>query len=92
MDFVQDYVAVNGNAIDGFLKAWQEADPKISSPSDPESVRVMTIHKSKGLEFQHVIFPFAEEIGLSAARSIGPGLRWREPSLMESPTVSITCR
>ena len=24
MDFVQDYVAVNGNAIDGFLKAWQE--------------------------------------------------------------------
>ena len=64
MDFVQDYVSVNGNAIDGFLKAWQEADPKISSPSDPESVRVMTIHKSKGLEFQHVIFPFAEEIGL----------------------------
>ncbi len=47
MDFVQDYVSVNGNAIDGFLKAWQEADPKISSPSDPESVRVMTIHKSK---------------------------------------------
>ena len=28
MDFVQDYVSVNGNAIDGFLKAWQEADPE----------------------------------------------------------------
>ena len=76
MDFVQDYVAVNGNAIDGFLKAWQEADPKISSPSDPESVRVMTIHKSKGLEFQHVIFPFAEEIGLFRSEK-----HWTRPTV-----------
>lgn len=76
MDFVQDYVSVNGNAIDGFLKAWQEADPKISSPSDPESVRVMTIHKSKGLEFQHVIFPFAEEIGLFRSEK-----HWAKPAV-----------
>ncbi len=76
MDFVQDYVAVNGNAIDGFLKAWREADHKISSPSDPESVRVMTIHKSKGLEFQHVVFPFAEEIGLFRSEK-----HWTRPSV-----------
>ncbi len=76
MDFVQDYVSVNGNAIDGFLKSWQEADPKISSPSDPESVRVMTIHKSKGLEFQHVVFPFAEEIGLFRSEK-----HWTRPSV-----------
>ena len=76
MDFVQDYVSVNGNAIDGFLKAWQEADPKISSPSDPESVRVMTIHKSKGLEFQHVVFPFAEEIGLFRSEK-----HWTRPTV-----------
>lgn len=76
MDFVQDYVSVNGNAIDGFLKAWQEADPKISSPSDPESVRAMTIHKSKGLEFQHVVFPFAEEIGLFRSEK-----HWTRPSV-----------
>ncbi len=76
MDFVQDYVAVSGNAIDGFLKAWQESDPKISSPSDPESVRVMTIHKSKGLEFRHVIFPFAEEIGLYRSEK-----HWTRPSV-----------
>ena len=70
------YNLVNGNAVDGFLKAWQEADPKISSPSDPESVRVMTIHKSKGLEFHHVIFPFAEEIGL-----FRPEEHWTRPSV-----------
>ncbi len=76
MDFVQDHVAVSGNAIDGFLKAWKEADPKISSPSDPESVRVMTIHKSKGLEFRHVIFPFAEEVGLFRSER-----HWIRPSV-----------
>ena len=76
MDFVQDYSSVNGNAVDGFLKAWQDADPKISSPADPESVRVMTIHKSKGLEFQHVIFPFAEEIGLFRSEK-----HWARPSV-----------
>ena len=76
MDFVQDYAAVNGNSIDGFLKAWREADPKISSPADPESVRVMTIHKSKGLEFQHVIFPFAEGVGLFRSES-----HWTRPSV-----------
>lgn len=85
MDFVQDYVSVNGNAIDGFLKAWQEADPKISSPSDPESVRVMTIHKSKGLEFQHVIFPFAEEIGLFRSEK-----HWTRPSVEGTELEGIT--
>lgn len=76
MDFVQDYASVNGNAIDGFLKAWQDADPKISSPSDPESVRVMTIHKSKGLEFDHVIFPYAERIGI-----FRPEKHWARPAV-----------
>ena len=85
MDFVQDYVGINGNAIDGFLKAWQEADPKISSPSDPESVRVMTIHKSKGLEFQHVIFPFAEEIGLFRSEK-----HWTRPSVEGTELEGIT--
>lgn len=76
MDFVQDYSAANGNSIDGFLNAWRDADPMISSPADPESVRVMTIHKSKGLEFQHIIFPFAEEIELSRN-----GAHWVRPSV-----------
>ena len=80
MDFVQDYVSSNGNSIDGFLKAWQDADPTISSPADPESVRVMTIHKSKGLEFQHVIIPFAEDVGL-----FSHGDHWARPSVEGTP-------
>lgn len=64
MDFVQDYSSLNGNSLSGFLKKWDESDPKIASPADPDCVRIMTIHKSKGLEFRHVIIPFAHETGM----------------------------
>ena len=64
MDNLQDYVASNGNALRGFLKWWEGENPSISSPSAGESVRVMTIHKSKGLAFPYVIIPFVENIKL----------------------------
>lgn len=46
-----------------FLAYWDKNGEKFSIPS-PEgnnAVRIMTIHKSKGLEFPVVIMPFAEE-------------------------------
>jgi ATP-dependent exoDNAse (exonuclease V) beta subunit len=64
MDYLQDWVATGGNNLDGFLKAWKDAEPKIASPQRGNSVRVMTVHKSKGLEFPFVIVPFAEKVGL----------------------------
>lgn len=76
MDFVQDYVSSHGNSPDGFLKTWAESEPKISSPSDPDSVRVMTIHKAKGLEFPHVIVPYAENVIL-----FGSTDRWCKPDV-----------
>jgi ATP-dependent exoDNAse (exonuclease V) beta subunit len=64
MDYLQDWCAANGNGLMGFLKDWndQGTDPFLSSPSDGDSVRIMTIHKSKGLEFPYVIFPYAEKV------------------------------
>ena len=64
MDHLQDYVSSNGNALRGFLKWWEGENPSISSPSAGDSVRVMTIHKSKGLAFPYVIIPFVENIKL----------------------------
>ena len=61
MDFLQDWTALNGNRLGAFLKAWEEAKPKIASPDAGASVRVITVHKAKGLEFPYVIFPFAEK-------------------------------
>ncbi len=60
MDCLQEWVGINGNSLGEFLEFWDGQDPKISSPDDADAVRVMTIHKSKGLAFPYVIFPFAE--------------------------------
>ncbi len=76
MDQLQDYVSSNGNNLRGFLKWWEEENHSISSPSSGESVRVMTIHKSKGLDFPYVIIPFAENITLYKA-----GKYWCVPEL-----------
>ncbi|MBO4916808.1 MAG: UvrD-helicase domain-containing protein [Bacteroidales bacterium] len=64
MDYLQDWCAANGNGLMRFLKDWndQGTDPFLSSPSGGDSVRIMTIHKSKGLEFPYVVFPYAEKV------------------------------
>ncbi len=80
MDHVQDYVSSNGNSLRGFLKHWEEENPSISSPSSGESVRVMTIHKSKGLDFPYVILPFVENITLYKASNY-----WCVPDLEKTP-------
>ena len=67
MDYLKDWMSTGGNNLAAFLANWEEATPKISSPSSGNSVRIMTIHKSKGLEFPFVIFPFAEKVTLYKA-------------------------
>ena len=64
MDSLLDWTASHGNDLSAFLREWADAEPKISSPETGSSVRVMTVHKSKGLEFPYVIFPFAEKVSL----------------------------
>ena len=60
MDKVKDYCAAQGNEPGAFLEWWDGQDPVLSSPEDPGSVRIMTVHKSKGLEFPYVIIPFLD--------------------------------
>lgn len=69
MDVLGEWVSLNGNNLASFLDYWKEQDPKLSSPADPEAVRIMTIHKSKGLEFGYVIFPFAHSVELFPQRN-----------------------
>lgn len=64
MDDLQDWVDINGNNLLYYLKHWNESDPYIGSPESADSIRVLTIHKSKGLEFPYVIFPYAEKVTL----------------------------
>ena len=63
LDIVLERDIRNQAGISDFLNFWDKNSEKFSIPS-PEgnnAVRIMTIHKSKGLEFPVVIFPFAEE-------------------------------
>lgn len=68
MDLLRDYTMKNGNSLHAFLKDWVETKSgkeNISSPKVGDAVRIMTMHKSKGLDFRYVIVPFVESIGMS---------------------------
>ena len=64
MDDLQAWVQANGNKLRYYLKHWEEKDIYIGSPENAASVRILTIHKAKGLQFPHVIFPFADKVDL----------------------------
>ena len=63
LDIVLERDIRNQAGISDFLSFWDKNAEKFSipSPEGTNAVRIMTIHKSKGLEFPVVIFPFAEE-------------------------------
>ncbi|PBJ11055.1 exodeoxyribonuclease V subunit beta [Flavobacterium sp. ACN6] len=63
LDIVLERDIRNQSGVADFLVFWDKNAHKFSIPS-PEgnnAVRIMTIHKSKGLEFPVVIMPFADE-------------------------------
>ena len=80
MDFLLDWTSSHGNDLASFLRDWGESEPKIASPATGSSVRVLTVHKSKGLEFPYVIFPFAEKVTLYKGSSY-----WCRPKVKDTP-------
>jgi ATP-dependent exoDNAse (exonuclease V) beta subunit len=63
LDIVLERDVRNQAGISDFLNYWDKNAEKFSipSPEGKNAVRIMTIHKSKGLEFPVVIMPFADE-------------------------------
>ena len=62
-DLVLEKDVIRQTGISDFLIYWDTNSHTLSIPS-PEgnnAIRIMTIHKAKGLEFPVVIYPFAEE-------------------------------
>lgn len=62
LDTVRDYIKVNRADLSAFLSWWKENSQRLTipAPEGEEAVRVITIHKAKGLGYSTVIVPFTE--------------------------------
>jgi len=60
-DHLASYVSENATDIDAFISEWQEnLCGKTIQSDELNGIRLISIHKSKGLEFDHVIIPFCD--------------------------------
>lgn len=62
LDVVLDFSQKHNASLATFLAHYEEKKENLSivSPEGKDAVQIMTIHKSKGLEFPIVIFPYAD--------------------------------
>mgnify|MGYP001579272247 CR=1 FL=1 len=71
LDFIFEYTLKNTSSLPQFLEHYEQKKENLSIvyPSGVEAVQIMTVHKSKGLEFPVVIFPYA---ALNVYKEINP--------------------
>ncbi len=64
LDAAHNYSLHNKTGILGFIDYWELKRETISvaAPPQEDAVRIMSIHKSKGLEFPIVIYPYADSM------------------------------
>ena len=83
LDIIYDYSIRKNADISGFLDYWKSRStpPCIPASQAPDAVQIMTIHKSKGLEFPVVIIPML-------SWSLGPDRKFSD-SLLWCPTAGL---
>ncbi|HKR04193.1 MAG TPA: UvrD-helicase domain-containing protein [Bacteroidia bacterium] len=63
-DLILEYLEKNPPSLSVFLQWWNEENDSdkasVIVPSDENAIRIMSIHKSKGLQFPVVIMPFPD--------------------------------
>ncbi|MCS7073366.1 MAG: PD-(D/E)XK nuclease family protein, partial [Bacteroidia bacterium] len=60
LEAIQDFSSTEGGSYQQFLEWWNENQANYTThlPESQETVKIMTVHKSKGLEFPAVLIPF----------------------------------
>lgn len=81
LEFCEGYTA----DIASFLNWWNNKGRlrSIASPEDADAVQIMTVHKSKGLEFRCVIVPYSKQT-VEPLSSVEREWLWVEPDLHEA--------
>ena len=60
-DYLSTYITDHTASIDDFLAEWDETlCSKTIQSDETDGIRIISIHKSKGLEFKYVICPFCD--------------------------------
>lgn len=60
-DAVAEYLQNNSSDLDAFIRYWDETLCSKTIPGgETEGIRILSIHKSKGLEFHTVLIPFCD--------------------------------
>ena len=86
LDHASQYINSRSSDIHKFLKAWDETIHDNSIPAENiDSIRIMTVHKSKGLEFHTVIIPMCDWTLTGDSRT----LLWCEPTEEPFKTLSL---
>lgn len=76
MDAARGFEAAGGGGLDAF-EAWVRSI-EVGDTPDPNAVRILTIHKAKGLEFDAVFLPELDEKSFASAGSMGLEVHTRE--------------
>lgn len=88
-DQLSSYVHDKPATIQSFIEYWEESMSKNSIPNtSSEGIKLMTIHKSKGLEFHTVFIPFCDWEMDPHTNKLKPTL-WCEPHTKDSDLVPL---
>lgn len=90
-DEIRDYCETNLPVTEEFLREWDsEIHKKTIEAAEEDGIRILTIHKSKGLEFKHVIIPYCNWTFNPPQGS----LIWAEPTtepFSQLPMIPLEC-
>lgn len=90
-DVVLEYCDSHPTDIGSFLDWWsrKSRSVSISSPENTDAVQVMTVHKSKGLEFDCVIIPYADWSMAETIDMKKAEWRWVRPEMVSHPDIEL---
>jgi ATP-dependent exoDNAse (exonuclease V) beta subunit len=86
MDEVLNYTVKKNNDLPGFIEWWdiRKENASMNIPDGANAVNIMTIHRSKGLEFPAVIIPFSDWKVEAGKKNLWVDLKHNEVPRLES--------